>query len=211
MQTLDQQPRSQPASRQTTRQIGGPPPPSEPVAHKAQVDAWLADSALISTCWNVCNDFVEDSPIIYACWTGFAGQSDDGASHMSEASSSLFGLISLAGSASLGELRARSSGDARSLAQQLAGLLRDGSVALTASEDFTLKDRLADRDQKADRDPNFYEVMGLIQAPTSGALNELVRTHEDVFTKAIQTALSDDAFATSITVSPTSRGFRRRL
>lgn len=118
---------------------------------------------------------------------------------------SLFGLISLAGNASLGELLARSPVDANTLAKQLTDLVRDGSVELSASDDYT------PRHGMLDQVPAFGEVMTLIRKPTRSGLDKMLTTRAGVFTDAIQTALQDDGSAMSIVVSPTSKGFRRRL
>lgn len=119
--------------------------------------------------------------------------------------SDLFGLISLAGSASLDELRARSSVDSTALAHELAVMLRDGTVALS------LTANVKQEETPAQQDPNFQKLMSLIRDPNSPELAELVRNHEDFLVTAIQAALNDDNTAASITVSPTSRGFRRSL
>ena len=118
---------------------------------------------------------------------------------------SLFGLVSRAGNASLGELRARSSVDAADLATQLGTLLRDGSIALTAKADSQSQSRLFGSDS------SFSEAGSLIQNLTGSGLDLLLRGRADVLDQAIQTALSEDKLATSIMVSPTSKGFRRRL
>jgi hypothetical protein len=119
--------------------------------------------------------------------------------------SDLFGLISLAGSASLDELRARSSVGSTALARELAVMLRDGTVALSRTAN------VEQEETPAQQDPNFQKLMSLIRDPGGPELAELVRNQEDLFVMAIQAALNDNNTAASITVSPTSRGFRRSL
>jgi len=119
---------------------------------------------------------------------------------------SLFGLISLAGNASLGELRARSSVDDSNLAHQLADLVRDGSVELTAIEPGAVLEGIT-----GDPDSGVIEFIKGINQPLRGPVVFSAAGLEDSRTKAIQTALGDDVFSTSITVSPTASGFRRRL
>jgi hypothetical protein len=105
--------------------------------------------------------------------------------------SDLFSLISLAGSASLDELRARSSIDPRELARELATMLRDGTVALSPTPGV----------------PGGPNLQGLISSLEKSTLE----TQEDGFVEALRAALADDNDAAAITVSPTSRGFKRSL
>ena len=121
--------------------------------------------------------------------------------------SNLFGLITKAGSASLGELMARSSLPASALAHEIAEMVRNGDVTLSigaskptnvpASEFFA---------QAAQQSPAFTEVVGLIETPNK--LVDLAQTQNTMFVDGIQFALKDDLAAEGINVNPTSKGFR---
>lgn len=106
--------------------------------------------------------------------------------------SSLFGLISFAGNASLGELRARSSVDDKVLARELVFMVRDGIITFTPNTY-----------SQADDSQAFLTLKPFLKELS---VNKLV--NEDRFVKAVQTALNDDVAASSINVCPTSKGFR---
>lgn len=114
-------------------------------------------------------------------------------------SSSLFDLISLAGSASLDELRARSSVDDVTLANTVASMVASGTVALSIKPEL-----------KAD--PAFQGVVvHLFGKPTGGELKEAGAMNRDALKAAIQTALQNEDTAAFITATPTSKGFKRSL
>ena len=124
-------------------------------------------------------------------------------------SSDLFGLISLAGSASLDELRVRSSVEPTALARELAAMLREGTVMLSRNANF------AQTDGPAQHDPNYQKLLAVMpgepnssQDPSSSLLIQLARSEVDTVSEGIKAALNDHGAALSIMVSPTSRGFK---
>jgi hypothetical protein len=122
----------------------------------------------------------------------------------------LFSLISKAGSASLGELMARSSLPASTLAYEIADMVRKGDVTLSFDDDSKPKDvpatEVAAFKEAALQSPALMEVIGLIETPSK--LVRLAETQDKLFTDGIHFALKDEMAARSINVNPTSRGFR---
>jgi hypothetical protein len=118
-------------------------------------------------------------------------------------SSSLFGLVSLAGNASLDELRARGSLDSTGLARELAAMLREGDITLSLAPQSDLA--LA---PPADGSA-LGRVVSLIREDGASGLRKLVKEDQGVFVRAIEAALAGGDAAASITVRPTSSGFRR--
>jgi hypothetical protein len=121
---------------------------------------------------------------------------------MSAVNSPLFGLISFAGNASLGELRARSSIAVTTLAREIVDMVRNGTVTLSPGPYAQQTDRPDAANAVV------QAVMALSQNPKAAALANLGNNQEDVFVDAVQSALNDDEAASSINVSPTSKGFR---
>jgi hypothetical protein len=118
------------------------------------------------------------------------------------ASSPLFDLISLAGNASLGELRARSFAGAAALAHEIAAMLREGTVKLSANPIFK------GAESTANVDPSLEQVLDL---SASGGSKELMAMREDDLAKTIESVLGNDEASEHIIVVPTSKGFRRSL
>ena len=111
-------------------------------------------------------------------------------------SSSLFDLISLAGNASLDELRARSSVDDVTLANTVASMVASGTVALSIKPETKV-------------DQAFQGVIHLFGKPTGGELKEAASMDRDALKVAIKTVLENENAAASITATPTSKGFKR--
>jgi hypothetical protein len=117
-------------------------------------------------------------------------------------SASLFDLISLTGSASLDELRARSSVDDLTLANTVANMVVSGAVALSVTPEF--KTGLAPQGG-----PNAPEVViYLLGKSTDGEFRNAPTMKIDDLKHAIQLVLQNEGAAELITASPTSRGFR---
>jgi hypothetical protein len=114
--------------------------------------------------------------------------------------SQLFNLISKAGSASLGELSARSSLAPFTLALEIAKMVRNGDVTLSFDADSK------PQDVPAMGSPALKEVIGLIETPKK--LVDLAETNSEFFVGGIEFALKDDLAARLINVNPTSKGFR---
>ena len=122
----------------------------------------------------------------------------------------LFSLISKAGSASLGELSARSSLAPSTLALEIADMVRNGDVILSIGANYKPKDvratEIAAFREATLQSPALMEVIGLIETPSK--LVDLAETQSELFVDGIQFALTDDMAARSINVNPTSKGFR---
>jgi hypothetical protein len=120
----------------------------------------------------------------------------------------LFSLISKAGSASLGELNARSSLPPSTIALEIAEMVRNGDVTLSFDassrpRDVPATEIAAFRNAALDS-PALKKVIGLIETPRK--LVDLAETQ--LFVDGIEFALKDDMAARSINVNPTSKGFR---
>ncbi len=114
-------------------------------------------------------------------------------------SSSLFGLISLAGSASLGELRARGSTDAVTMAHEIVEMLRRGAVQLSENADFS-----PSLDAKA-------VLNGVIQEANqikNGTGSTTQESQISSLVAKLESVMNNEETAQSIIVDPTSRGFR---
>jgi hypothetical protein len=116
--------------------------------------------------------------------------------------SPLFGLISKAGNASLGELMARSSISASTLAREIADMVRNGEVTLSLGAHSSS----GQTDSSVMQNPALAEIMELIASPRS--LVDRAESRGESFAELLETALEDDTAASSINVNPTSRGFR---
>jgi hypothetical protein len=119
---------------------------------------------------------------------------------------SLFNLISKAGSASLGELNARSSFAPDVLAREIAKMLRDGVVVLSKPENLPSWVSAATLEESARQNTAFTIVMELLDNP--GKLVEFAQSNTGQFVEGIEFALKDERAAESINVNPTSKGFR---
>ncbi len=108
-------------------------------------------------------------------------------------SASLFDLISLAGSASLDELRARSSVDDITLANTLASMVALGLVTLSV-----------------DPQHRRHAVIKRLGEET-GELEKRPFVDRDALRAAIQAVLESTDAAVFVTASPTSRGIRSTL
>jgi hypothetical protein len=124
--------------------------------------------------------------------------------------SPLFNLISKAGSASLGELNARSSFVPNTLALEIVKMLRNGDVTLSFDADSKPQDvpamEIAAFREAAAQSPALGQVIGLIETPKK--LVDLAETDSKLFVEGIEFALNDDRAARAINVNPTSKGFR---
>jgi hypothetical protein len=111
---------------------------------------------------------------------------------------SLSDLISLAGSASLDELRARSSVDDRTLANAVATMVTSGDVVLSVTPSY--------HDH-----PELQEVVALLGTPANDQFREAAAMNETDLNVAIYRMLMDAKVAASVTASPTAAFFKRRL
>lgn len=120
----------------------------------------------------------------------------------------LFGLISKAGSASLGELQARSSLPASTLANEIKEMVLNGDVILSIMAGY--KPKKAAHTEIATfegvTNPAFMQIIDMMNTPKG--LVDLAKTNSKTFVDGIQFALKDDTTGRSINVSPTARGFR---
>jgi hypothetical protein len=111
---------------------------------------------------------------------------------------SLFDLISLVGSASLDELRARSPVDDGTLANTVATMVRSGDVILSVTPNYH-------------EHPVLQEVVALLGTPARGEFREAATMKEADLNVAIHRLLADEKVAASVTASPTAAFFKRRL
>jgi hypothetical protein len=97
--------------------------------------------------------------------------------------SSLFNLISKAGSMSLGELAARTSADSRGLGQELAEMVQSGRVSLLVEDS---------RSQQSELD--FLKNVGDLP--------------NDKLATALAHVFSEGSLAEAVTIIPTTQGYR---
>jgi predicted transcriptional regulator len=103
--------------------------------------------------------------------------------------SSLFNLISRAGSMTLSELRARTSSDPYGLSQELATMLQAGRISLSSFG------------EASEQNSQIAELTSAKRPASSlGSLAE-----------AIATVLRDDASAETVTVFPTTQGYKSAI
>jgi hypothetical protein len=117
-------------------------------------------------------------------------------------SASLFDLMSLAGSASLDELRARSSVDNITLANTVATMVASGRVTLSINPEFNTDHEPADNIRK-----DMIRSLG----EATGEFRRVSIIDRDVLKEAIQGVLETNGTAAFVTVIPTSRGFKSIL
>ena len=122
----------------------------------------------------------------------------------------LFSLITKAGSASLGELNARSSLPPSAIALEIAEMVRNGDVTLSFDASSFRNAALESSFRNAALEsPALKEVIGLIETPSK--LVDLAETQGKLFVDGIEFALKDDVAASSINVNPTSKFFRHSV
>jgi hypothetical protein len=98
--------------------------------------------------------------------------------------SSLFNLISRAGSMSLRELAARSSADSSWLGQELAEMVRSGQVSLSTTS---------------------------AKAAELGSLKGARDLPNEELAKVLASAFSDNSLAEAVTIVPTIQGYRSAI
>jgi hypothetical protein len=111
---------------------------------------------------------------------------------------SLFDLISLSGSASLDELRARSPVDDNTLANAVATMVTSGDVVLSLTPGSHSGSVL-------------LSVTGLLGQPANGEFRQAATMNDAALNGAIHDLLADENVAASVTASPTTAFFKRRL